>query len=144
VTGGGNTIYLDGASTNVVELYATGDNADQVNGSGGTIALNNARANVTGNSDTIEMLGSSGNWLSLSGNSEMIAFAAQFGQSYVSGFNSTDTMAFSMSDFVDFQALQSKMSQSGADTIITLDASNSVTLANTKLTDLASSQFKFI
>jgi hypothetical protein len=142
--GGGNVIDLQGSSGNIVELYSTNNNWDNVNGSNGVVALNSAQTNVTGNSDTIDMQGSSGNLLGLYGNSESVVFQPQFGASAVVGFNSTDTMTFSASDFANFQELQQHISQSGANTLIMLDASDRITLTNVNLSTLTASQFHFV
>jgi hypothetical protein len=142
--GGGNVIDLQGSSGNVVEIYSTNNNWDNVNGSNGVVALNSAQTNVTGNNDTVDMQGSSGNLLGLYGNSEAVVFQPQFGASAVGGFNSTDTMTFSASDFSNFQALQQDMSQSGANTLITLDASDRITLVNMTASNLTASQFHFV
>ena len=53
-------------------------------------------------------------------------------------------MQFSASDFANFSALQSHTSQSGANTMIALDASDTVTLTNVTATNLAASQFHFV
>ncbi len=66
------------------------------------------------------------------------------GMSTINGFNSTDAMQLSKSDFANFQALQPHMSQSGANTLITLDASDQVTLTNVTASSLTASQFKFV
>ena len=143
IVGGGNSVTFDGSSNDFAELYATQGNWDQVKGSNGSVALNTAQANVTGNHDTIAMQGTSGNLLGLYGNSEAITVQPAFGQSAIIGFNSTDTMTFSASDFADWQALQGHMAQSGANTIITLDASDSITLYSVTASALTSAQFKF-
>jgi hypothetical protein len=73
-----------------------------------------------------------------------VVFQPQFGASAVIGFNSTDTMTLSASDFANFQALQQHMSQSGANTLITLDASDQITLVNVTASNLTASQFHFV
>jgi hypothetical protein len=114
-----------------------------MSGSNGVVALNGAQANVMSGSNTIDMQGSSGNLVGLYGDSEAVVFQPQFGASAVGGFNSTDTMTFSASDFANFQALQQHMSQSGANTVITLDASDTITLVNVQPSSLTASNFNF-
>jgi hypothetical protein len=144
VVGGANVVDFGGSTGNIVELYSTNNNWDSVYGSNGVVALNSAQANVMSGSNTIDMQGSSGNLLALYGNSESVVFQPQFGASAVGGFNSTDTMTFSASDFANFQALQQHMSQSGVNTLITLDASDKITLTNVNLSTLTASQFHFV
>jgi hypothetical protein len=52
-------------------------------------------------------------------------------------------MNFSKSDFADFQALQGHMQQSGANTLISLDANDAITLTHVALSTLTASQFHF-
>lgn len=53
-------------------------------------------------------------------------------------------MLLSASDFANWSALQSHMTQSGNNTVITLDASNAITLTNVATVTLTSSQFNFV
>jgi ELWxxDGT repeat protein len=59
VCGGGDTIVMDGSSTDFASLYNTNGKYDSVFGSNGTIRFNNAVAAVIGGRDTIMMDGSS-------------------------------------------------------------------------------------
>ena len=70
-------------------------------------------------------------------------FHNSFGNLTVEGFDATDTMNFSKSDFADFQALQGHMQQSGANTLISLDANDAITLTHVALSTLTASQFHF-
>ena len=144
VIGGDDMIDFGGSTGNVVELYSTSNNWDSVFGSNGVVALNSAQSNVSGNSNTIFMQGSTGNLLGAYGNSDTINFSAALGATSVIGFNATDVMSFTKSDFAGFQALQAAMTQSGSDTLITLDVSDTVTLTNTIMSNLMSSQFQFV
>jgi len=53
-------------------------------------------------------------------------------------------MQFSSSDFANFTALSQHMTQSGANTVITLDANDTVTLTGVAATNLTASQFQFV
>ena len=53
-------------------------------------------------------------------------------------------MQYSAADFASFAVLQAHMSQSGSNTIITLDASDAITLYNVQASSLQSSQFSFV
>ena len=65
-------------------------------------------------------------------------------QGWIVGFNSSDKIAFSAADFNTFSLLASHMSQSGANTIIALDASDGITLYNVQASSLTSAQFAFV
>lgn len=67
-----------------------------------------------------------------------------FGKDVVTDFVSGDLIEFSNSAFSSFTAVQSSMSQVGADTIITLDNDNMVTLLNVIATNLISTDFRFV
>ena len=79
-------------------------------------------------------MGGSGNAASLSGTDYSTVFnQPTFGLDNVNGYNSTDTLSFSIAD----QGLLS-VSQSGANTLITLDANDIVTLTNVQASSLGS------
>ena len=143
VVGGGDTIGFSSGSGNVVSIYNTAGNWDTVDGSNGTVFLTNSAATINGSGDTMAFYGSDA--ATATGNADLFAFASpSFGLSTINGFNSSDTMQFSKSDFASFQALQQHMSQSGANTLITLDASDQITLTNVTASSLTASQFHFV
>ena len=142
VTGGGDGIVFYGGSGNAASLYSTGANADTVTGSNGTISLSSAQATVTGTGDTLDLSGTSA--VTANGGSNAFVFGAAIGTEVINGFVSTDTIQFSASDFANWSALSSHMTQSGANTVITLNSSNTVTLDGVTATTLTSSEFKFV
>jgi hypothetical protein len=71
-------------------------------------------------------------------------FQAAFGHDVINVFGSTDTMDLSHLDFASWWALQAHMTQSGVNTVITLDASDSITLNNVSAESLIASQFNFV
>ena len=143
VWGGGDTVYFSGGSGNVASLYDTDGVWDTVYGSNGTVALTGAQANVNGNGNSIDFYGTN-NWLSASGGSEAFVFQPAIGQDTINGFAASDSMTFSASDFANFAALSPHISQSGSNTLISLDANDTVTLTNTLASSLTSSQFHFV
>ncbi len=142
VAGGGDTIDFLGSSGNAASLYNTAGTADTINGSNGSIYLTGAQASVTGNSNTLNFLGT-GNTASVSGSSDAFVFQAAFGQDSINGFASSDTMQLAASDFANWSALLGHMTQSGSNTLITLDASDKITLTNVAMSSLQASQFHF-
>ena len=126
VTGGGDTIDFASAGC-AASLFNTGAHADTIEGASGSIGLANAAVNLPAASETISLLG-----------------APAFGLDTISGFTSADSMAFSKSDFANWSALSSHISQSGANTLITLDANDVITLINVQASSLTSSQFSFV
>ncbi len=97
---------------------------------------------MTGSSDTLYVHGTS--TATLGGISDALHFQHGIGgQDVVNGFGSTDSMWFSHLDFASWSVLQGDMTQSGANTVITLNASDTVTLTNVTASSLTSSQFHF-
>ncbi len=141
ILGGYNTIYASSGST--MSLYNTNGHADVVNGSYDALYLNSAQAVLNGSADTVYFAGQS--TLSLNGNYIGLNFAAKMGVDVISGFNATDVLHLSASDWASFAALKGSgdLTQSGADTIIKLDASDSITLTGVQASSLTAGEFKF-
>jgi hypothetical protein len=142
VTGGGNAVDFHSGSGNAVTLANTGSNSDTLTGSNGTVYLATAQAGITGSGDSIHLLGT--NTLTQNGASDAFVFQAAIGLDTINGFASSDTFQFSKSDFANWAALKPDISQSGANTLISLDASNTVTLTDVTATNLTSAQFQFV
>src|SRR5271165_6922517 len=143
VVGGNDTIDFFSSSGNAASLYNTGGNWDLVNGANGEIIFNSAQSTVAGGSATITFTGSSA--ATLSGGSDLLSFQQGIGDhDVVNGFGSTDSMWLSHLDFATWSVLQGDMAQSGANTVITLNASDTTTLTNVTAASLTSSQFHFV
>ena len=123
-------------------LYDTAGNWDTVSGSNGSVLLNGVQATVVGNSDTMYLSGT--NTLATNGVSDAFVFHPTIGLDTIDGFAATDTMQFSASDFANFTALSGDISQSGANTVISLDANDTVTLTDVTAASLTASQFHFV
>ncbi|KMO13263.1 calcium-binding protein, partial [Methylobacterium indicum] len=67
-----------------------------------------------------------------------------FGRDIVTDFASGDLIEFSTSAFSNFADVQASISQIDADTVINLDAGNTVTLRNVTASSLTSSDFLFV
>ncbi len=143
VVGGGDLVDFEGASGNAASLYSTAGALDTVNGSNGTVILNGAQSTVAGSSDAISFNGSS--TATLNGGSDFLSFQHGIGgHDVVNSFGSTDSVYFSALDFASWSVLQGDMTQSGANTVITLNASDTISLTNVQATSLSSSQFHFV
>jgi hypothetical protein len=142
VSGGGNTLNFVGSAGNLVSLYATAGVADAINGSNGAINMTNAQTSATGNNNSVYFYGN--NTLTANGTSDFFVFQSPIGLNTINGFDPTDTLQFNASDFANWNALLSHMSQSGADTVISLDPSDTVTLTGVTAANLTAAQFKFV
>jgi hypothetical protein len=143
VTGGNNTVYFSGGTGNVASLSSTAGFADALTGSNGTVNIASADASVSGSMDTIAFSGNS--TASLVGSNDHLNFAQGIGGAdVINGFGSTDAIQLSKMDFANFAAMSSHLSQSGANAVITLDASDKITLTNVTASSLTASQFSFV
>jgi hypothetical protein len=129
IYGGDDTVDFWNGSGDVASLLNTGGDWDTVtgsNGSSGTVYLSSAQASIYGGGDTVDFWSGAGNVASLSGADYSILFQQQaFGFDTVNGYNSADSLSFAIAD-------QGRLaiSQSGANTLITLDANDVVSLTN--------------
>jgi len=153
ITGNSNTIT--GSSGSVINFGASSTdtvsttglalnlaNSDTITASSETVGMANGSTDkVTGNSNVFNV-GSNDN-LTLSGTSETVQYGTVTGADTLSGFASSDIIQLSHLDFANWTALQAAMTQSGANTVITLDASDTITLTGVTKTNLTSSEFRF-
>jgi hypothetical protein len=124
---------------------ATGSNIDAMNfsQSGGYVfEMAGTNLNVAGNGETIAMTWN--DTLNTSGSSEGFQFGTETGSDVVNGFSSTDSMQFSKTNFASWTALLAATKQSGSNTVITLDAADTVTLTGVAKSSLVSSEFSFV
>ena len=142
VIGGGDAIGFAGGTGNAVNLSNTAGAWDSVWGSNGTISVNSAQATVNGTGDTLHLSGTS--TVAANGGSDAFVFGAAIGTEVINGFASTDSIQFSATDFASWSALQSHISQLGANTVITLDSTDKLTLMGVTATSLTQSQFHFV
>ena len=116
--------------------------ADNIDGLAGNDTLN-------GSTGADRLVGGAGND-SLTGGTgdDTFVFKPNFGLDTVQDFkdtaNENDIVEFSTSIFADFAAVQAAMSQVGADVLITVDASNTVTLKSVSLSNLGADDFRLV
>ena len=142
IVGGGDTIFATSGSS--MSLYNTNGVADNVYGASDNLNLTNAQAGLTGGGDTIAFAGT--NTLNISsGASENFYFAQTLGLTSIAGFQLSDVVHLSALDWTSFTALQNSgdLKQSGANTLIAIDANDTITLANVQVSSLTTSQFAF-
>ena len=142
VTGGGFHVTEAGTDWLAIGGNGAGGAADIVNGSGETTTTHaSSHVAIVGSHDTVNV--GVGNALSLQGANDVLDLRQLFGDTTLSGFGASDVMDISNSDFADFQALLSHTTQSGANTLITLDAHDAIELTNVAASSLTASQFRF-
>lgn len=122
-------------------------NADTINGSALEETLNGAGGNdkLLGNLGADTLNGGLGNDTLTGGvGADRFVFSGTFGADLVTDFAANDVIQLDASQFASFGAVQAAASQSGADVIITLNAANTITLANVTLASLNSGDFLFV
>ena len=137
---GNNIIDLRAGTTdssiNSKTVSVNGDLAKGFGGDGNDTLYGNAANNV--------LDGGRGNDVIQGGlGSDTFVFHPSFGHDTITDFEAADTIQFDHSVFVDWAHLLGAAQQSGADTIITLDAVDTITLKNVAVSSLNQNQFHF-
>jgi Ca2+-binding RTX toxin-like protein len=139
----------------------TGSSTDNIiNGNIGSDVLDGGAGNDTlnGNDGTDTLVGGAGNDVlnggagndALYGGSQndTFVFHAGFGKDLIADFTAGtgvgDVIQVETSIFADFAAIQSHAQQVGANTVITFDAADTITLQNVNLGNLAADDFWFV
>jgi Ca2+-binding RTX toxin-like protein len=144
---GDKAVELQGAGTDTVYASVSYDLAGQfielleLTGSHAIDALGNSQANT--------LVGHQGdNVLTGRGGADLFGFRSNFGHDAITDFGGAggtdgDRIAFGAGTFTSFEDVLAHASMVGTDTVIALNASDSVTLQNKQLSSLTASNFVF-
>ncbi len=156
ITSSEAAIIVDGGNTftnMLLNTFAavTIDNGGTIQGDNGEAILivgdfdnmiDNAGAIIdAGNGNDIINGGAGNDTLTAGNGNDTFVFGAGFGNDTVTDFHSGDHIEFENHLFANFAAVQAASSQTGADVVITLDATDTVTLQHTTLASLHASDF---
>jgi len=134
-SGGNGDDILSGGSGDDTGLGGNGN--DILDGGEGDDILN-------GSNGMDILIGGAGDDTVTGGNGvDTIIFAAGFGNDVITDF-SNDLIQFDHVLFANFAAVKAKSAQVGADTVITYDTANAVTLVGVALASLDASDFQFV
>ena len=101
-----------------------------------------------GASDTINDSGGAILGVISASNSDIFDYAGLFGNETIDNFvvsgSNHDTIQLAANDFGSFQAVHHAISQVGSDTVIRLDAADSITLVGVTKSSLVAADFKFV
>jgi Ca2+-binding RTX toxin-like protein len=149
VNGGVGNDTLKGGSGN--DVIAAGDGNDSVDAGSGDDTVNGGLGNDTlkGGSGADVIIGDAGDDILTGGSgADVFVFAAGFGHDSVTDFtlngSSADLLQFSTDVFADFADVMSHSAQVGGSVVVTLDADNSITLANVQMSSLTADDFRFV
>ncbi|WP_199084622.1 calcium-binding protein [Bosea sp. ASV33] len=130
--------FADGSNWNLSQInekawYRGTSGADTISGSGWNDTLYGAAGDDT-------LTGGAGN--------DVFVFGAGFGKDiitdFVAGAASGDVIEFNDAVFADLSSVLAAASQAGADTVITYDANNTITLKNVTMSNLHQDDFRFV
>ena len=152
ITGNGNTQLYYGATTAGISATLNAGGTGTVTGdsSVGSDTINGGVNNIFGSNfnDTFTLNSPGANFQStLTGNggNDTFVFKPNFGKATITDFHSgQDTIDFDPTLFADFNAVQSHMTAVGANTVITFDAGDTVTLVNVAPASLHANDFHFV
>jgi Ca2+-binding RTX toxin-like protein len=120
--------------------------SDMLNGGNGNDVLSAGAGNdvlTGGNGNDILRGGSGDDYLAGGNGNNIFAFAGGFGHDTISDFGHGDRIEFDGGVFQNFGAVQAASHQVGNDTVITLDAGNSIVLQHVSMSSLHASNFLF-
>ena len=119
-------------------IIAAGNGGETLDGKGGDDLL-------FGGNGSDRLIGGDGNDRLTGGNgSDTFVFGPGFGHDIVTDFSRADRIEFDGGVFQNFQAVQAATQQVGANTVITLDNDNSITLLGVDPHSLHASDFFFV
>ncbi|HEY1545323.1 MAG TPA: type VI secretion system tube protein Hcp [Xanthobacteraceae bacterium] len=151
--GHGNDLVHTGANS----VVTADDGNDTITaGAGSTIRLGNGNDLVYAGANSSILFGNgngtvfagSNDTITLGKGNDLVAFGVNpsppaLGNEIVNGFGKNDTLEFNRQVVPDFKTLMSDARQLAGDTVITIDANDSVTLRGVAVTSLKSNNFKF-
>jgi Ca2+-binding RTX toxin-like protein len=120
---------------------------DSLNGGNGNDVMNGGADNDSltgGNGDDIIAGGTGDDAMSGGNGDDLFVFETGFGHDTISGFQCHDQIQLDSDLFADFASVIAASQQVGANTVITLDADNTITLQNVQLTSLQANDFLFV
>jgi Ca2+-binding RTX toxin-like protein len=144
LAGGDGNDSISGGNGN--DALVGGRGSDMLNGGNGNDVLSAGAGNdvlTGGNGNDILRGGSGDDYLAGGNGNNIFAFAAGFGHDTVSDFGHDDRIEFDGGVFQNFAAVQAASHQVGNDTVITLDAGNSIVLQHVSMSSLHASNFLF-
>jgi Ca2+-binding RTX toxin-like protein len=145
LVGGAGNDSLDGGNGD--DIMDGGADNDTLSGGNGNDVMHGGAGNDTltgGNGDDV-LSGDAGDDIMTGGNgSDLFVFHADFGKDTITDFHTIDRIQFDTDLFADFSSVLAASQQVGANTVITFDADNTITLQNVHLTGLQANDFLFV
>ena len=138
------TVLVTGTS----EIYLNASSGSTITAGSGNYVLDGSNGNMhlnAGKSGTQWLVGGPGDTLTGGNSTDRFMFAPNFGNETINNFNTShDVIDLPASMVENFTALQADMHASGANTVITLDAQDAITITNMTIAHLTANNFHFI
>jgi probable HAF family extracellular repeat protein/VCBS repeat-containing protein len=146
----------DGTASSTLSVVVTQSNVNYLGGTAGaTITAGNGKSPVLDGSagddvliagnGAATLIGGPDDMLTGGHGKDMFVFGPGFGGNTITNFNlHKDVIQLAQSEFDDFQAVLDHAQQVGADTVITYDATDSITLTGVQLDGLHAHSFAFV
>ena len=145
--GGSADSVLTVLITSPTQTYVTGASGSTITAGKGNYVLDGTAGDMTltaGNKGTQWLVGADGDTLIGKSSNDTFLFPPNFGNETVNGFNTRhDVIDLPQSEFVDFAAVQADLHAVNHNVVLTLDASDSITLTHLSLQSLHSQNFHF-
>jgi Ca2+-binding RTX toxin-like protein len=150
VLGSGNDSVTASGNNNRVTV-GNGNDTVSLTGAGNTVIAGNGNDSITGGVNSTISVGSGNDQISVGPNSvvtlgtghDTVAFGLQFGNETINGFTSKDQIVFNHMLLASYMAVVGATSQVGPDTVIKVDANDSVTLTHFTASTLSPGNFHF-
>ena len=130
------------------ENYVTGAEGSSIAGGIGSNVLDGSAGNMTvtaGVGGAQTLIGGAGDTLNAGSAADTFIFPANLGNETVNNFDAAhDVIELPAAVAANFAAIQADMHAAGADTVITLDAHDSITLSNVAAQHLTAQNFHFM
>ena len=132
---------------------AVGNGSDTVTaGANNTIKVGNGNDTVTAGAGSTITLGNGADTVTAVGSlinggrgHDTFVLAGSFGEETITNFSPAhDNIVLAQTMFANFGAVQADMAQVGANTVITYDPANAITLTDIKASSLRASDFRFV
>jgi hypothetical protein len=147
--GNGNDTVTAGSDSNIAvgngnNTVSAGSNSTVTLGDGNNTVLGDANDRIIVGNGQNQLVAAPGDVWTAGNGRDVFAFNAGFGNNTITDFNtSRDVLQFNHALFVNFAAAMADTKQVGANTVITHDANDTVTLTAVAASHLTASNFKF-
>ena len=118
--------------------YVLPDNVENLLSYGSAAVGNDLNNYIMG---SVQIIGGKGDDTLVGGDGVVYEFGAQSGNDLITTWSPTSTIRLHYAQFTSFDAVRSATVQDGADVVIKLDATDSIRIQNTRLSDLTAANF---